>query len=108
MTKVVSTMTMKEFPKTSQDTQYKGASSYVGRQQQPQLAHVANGTLEPNITCNYCKDTRQTKDNCVWLNNKIACEVQLQEQATAAKAISKKNIWFLMPNNNSSSDLGPI
>ena len=32
MTKVVSTMTMKEHPKTSQDTQYKGASSYVGRQ----------------------------------------------------------------------------
>ena len=32
MTKVVSTMTMKEHPKTSQGTHYKGASSYVGKQ----------------------------------------------------------------------------
>ena len=31
MTKVVSAMTMKEHPKTSQDTQYKGDSNYVGR-----------------------------------------------------------------------------
>ena len=35
MTKAVGAMTMKEHPNTSQDTQYKGASNYVGRQQQP-------------------------------------------------------------------------
>ena len=31
MSKVVSTMTMKDYPKTSEGTQYKGATSYVGR-----------------------------------------------------------------------------
>ena len=71
MTRVVSTMTMKECPMTSQDTQYKGASSYVGMQQQPQLAHGANGMLQPNITCHYFKDTRHMTDNWVQLNNKI-------------------------------------
>ena len=65
MTKVVSMMTVKECPKTSHSTQYKGASSYAGRQRQPQLAHGANGMLDPNITCHYCKDTDCTKDNCV-------------------------------------------
>ena len=47
MTKVVSMMTMKEHPKTYQGTQYKGDSSYVGRQRQPQLACGANGMLDP-------------------------------------------------------------
>ena len=32
MTKVVRAMTVQEHPKTSQGTQYKGASNYVGRQ----------------------------------------------------------------------------
>ena len=90
MTKVVSAMTVKESLKTSQDTQYKGVSNYVGRQQQPQLACGANGTLEPNTTCYYYKDTRH-KDNCAWLNNKIVCELQIQEQVTAAKVVSKRS-----------------
>ena len=65
MTKAVSTITMMEHPKTSQGTQYKGASSYVGRQRQPQLACGANGMLDHNITYHYCKDTAHTKNNCV-------------------------------------------
>ena len=75
MTKLTNTMTMKEHPKTPQGAQYKGASSYVGRQRQPQKACGANGTLEPNISCHYCKDTDFTKDNCVWLNNKLGCKL---------------------------------
>ena len=90
MTKVVSAMTMKECPKTSQGTQYKGASNYIGRQWQPQLACGADGMLEPNTTYYYCKDAGHMKDNCVWLNNKIACELQIQQQVTATKATSKK------------------
>ena len=63
MTKVVSAMTMQGCPKTSKGTQYQGASNYIGSQQQPQLAH---GMLQPGVTCFYCKDTRHTKNNCVW------------------------------------------
>ena len=65
ITKVVSTMVVKEHLKTSQGTQCKGISSYVGRQRQPQLAGGADGTPEPNISCYYCMDTGHTKDNCV-------------------------------------------
>ena len=32
MTKVVSALTMKEHPTTSQGTKYKGASDYIGRE----------------------------------------------------------------------------
>ena len=86
-TKVVTSMTMKESLKTSQGTQYKGTSSYVGRPRQPQLAHGSDGMLDPKVSC---KDTGHTKDNCVWLNNKIAYDIQLQEQLTVAKLKNKK------------------
>ena len=72
-------------PKTSQGTQYKGGSSYVFRQSQAQLACGANGMVDPNITCHYCKYTGCTKDNCVQLNSKIAPVLQTQEQPTTAK-----------------------
>ena len=90
ITKVVGAITEKKHPKTSQGTQYKGTSNYIGRQQQPQLTHGTNGKMEPNTMCYCYKDTRHMKDICVQLNNKIACELQLQEQVTAAKITSKK------------------
>ena len=82
MTKVVSTMTVKECPKTSQGTQYKGASNYMGRQWQPQLAHGADGILEPNISCHYCKDRGHTKTTVpgwiIKLNVKCSCKGRWQ------------------------------
>ena len=89
MTKVVSTMTVQGHPKTSKGTQYQAASNYIGRHSQLQLAHGANGMLQPGITCFSCKDTRHTKNNCVQLNNKIAHELQAQEQVTTKKAKTK-------------------
>ena len=83
MTKAVSGMTMQSHSTStsSKGTQYRGASSFIGWSRPPQLARGANRTLLPSVTCNYCKDTRHFKDNCVWLNNKIAHELA-QEQAT--------------------------
>ena len=88
MTKAVSSMTVQSHPSSSsKGTQYQGASSFICRPRLPQLAHGADGTLLPSITCNYCKDTGHFKDNCVHLNNKIGRELA-QEQATK-KADSK-------------------
>ena len=72
MTKVVGTMTVQSCLTSSRGTQYQEALSIIGRPRPPQLAHGANGTLLPSVTCNYCKDTGHFKDNCVQLNNKIA------------------------------------
>ena len=70
MTKVVSAMTMQGIPRTSKGTQYQGASNYIGRERQPQLACGADGMLQPGVTCFYCKDTRHIKNTCVQLNKK--------------------------------------
>ena len=71
MSKVVSAMTMQGHPEASKATQDQGASNYIGRLRQPQLACGADETLQPDIICFYCKDTGHVKNNCVWLNNKI-------------------------------------
>ena len=97
MTKEVSAMTVKEHLKTSQGIQYKGASNYVGRQQQTQLASGANGMLKLNTTRYYCKDTGHMKDNCIWLNNKVAHKMKAQEQATTSNALSKKSTRTHIP-----------
>ena len=96
MTKAVSSMTVQSHPSlSSKGTQYQGASSFIGRHRPPQLAHGADGTLLPSITCNYCKDTGHFKDNCVWLNNKIAWELA-QDQA-AQKASDKPGSGKMLP-----------
>ena len=96
MTKEVSSMTVQSCPSlSSKGTQYQGASSFIGRHRPPQLARGADGTLLPSITCNYCKDTRHFKDNCVWLNNKIAWELA-QDQA-AQKASDKPGSGKTLP-----------
>ena len=82
MSKVVSAMTVQSHLTSSRGTQYQGASSYIGREWQPQLACGANGMLQPSVTCFYCKDTGHIKNNCVQLNNKIACELQAQKKVT--------------------------
>ena len=89
-TKAVSAMTVQSSLRTSKSTQYQGASNYIGRERQPQLACGANGILQPGVTCFYCKDTGHIKNNCVQLNNKIACKLQAQEQVTAIRKTSIK------------------
>ena len=96
MTKAVEAMTVQSCPpSSSKGTQYQGASSFIGRPRPPQLAHGADGTLLPSVTCNYCKDTGHFKDNCVWLNNKLSQELA-QEQATR-KAGVKTGSKTLLP-----------
>ena len=110
MTKVVSVMTMQScLPSTSsKDTQYQGASSFKGRPRPPQLSHGADGMLLPSVTCNYHKDIRHFKDNCVQLNNKIAHELAQEQATTLQKASTKIGTTSQLPKNNGSSDLGPV
>ena len=84
MTKEVSAMIMKECPKISYNTQWKGASNYVGRQWQPQLACGADGTL----------DTRHMKYNCVLLN-KNNTQVADSRAGDSCQGCIKKEYWDL-------------
>ena len=40
---------------------------YLGRPHPSQLAPGVDGSLDPSLTCRYCKDTRHLKENCVKL-----------------------------------------
>ena len=97
MTKAVSVMTVQSHPTStsSKGTQYQGALIFIGRPRPPQLAHGAYGMLLPSVTCNYCKDTRHFKDNCVQLNNKIAHE--LAQAQAMQKASTKPDATSLVP-----------
>ena len=108
MTKAVSAMTMQSHLTSSKGTQYQGASNFIGRPRQPQLACGADGTLQPSVTCFYCKDTRHFKDNCVQLNRKIACKLAQEQATTLGKANTKSGMGPQVPKNSGSSDLGPV
>ena len=43
---------------------------------------VPMGCWSQTQPANTVNDTGHIKDNCIWLNNKIACEMQAQEQVT--------------------------
>ena len=107
MSKVVSAMTVQGCPKTSKGTQYEGASNYVGRLRQPQLACGADGTLQLDITCFYYKETRHVKNNCAWLNSKIVQELA-KEQVTEKRPLINQVLVLRYQKNNGSSDLGPV
>ena len=49
---------------------------YLGRPCPSQLAPGVDGSLDPSLTCRYCKDTRHLKENCVKLTRCLACNKQ--------------------------------
>ena len=44
---------------------------YMGRHHPSQLALGVDGSLDPSLTCRYCKDTRHLKENCVKLTQRL-------------------------------------
>ena len=47
---------------------------YVGKPRPLQLAPGVEGSLDPELSCWYCKDTGHLKENCVKLNIRLAQE----------------------------------
>ena len=54
--------------------------------------HMVLMGLNLAVTCNYYKDKGQMKENCVYLNRKIAHDMQKQENVVAMTATACKNI----------------
>ena len=59
---------------------------YLGRPHPSQLAPGVDGSLDPSLTCRYCKDTGHLKENCVKLTRRLAWNQQ------EAKNESSKNV----------------
>ena len=45
---------------------------YLGKPRPSQLAPSADGSLNPELECQYCKDMGHLKDNCIELNHQLA------------------------------------
>ena len=47
---------------------------YLGKPRPPHLTPGVDGSLDPELSCQYCKDTSHLKENCVKLNRRLALE----------------------------------
>ena len=59
---------------------------YLGRPHPSQLAPGVDSSLDPSLTCRYCKDTGHLKENCVKLTQHLAWNKQ------EAKTETNKNV----------------
>ena len=47
---------------------------YLGKPRPSKLALGIDGSLDPELSCWYCKDTSHLKENCIKLNRRLALE----------------------------------
>ena len=68
--------------KSLQHEQPSGYTSkpYLGKPRPSKLALGIDGSLDPELSCWYCKDTGHLKENCVKLNRKLALENKQPDQ----------------------------
>ena len=59
------------------------AKPYNGKPRPSQLFPGADGTLDSDSTCNHYKDTGHRKNNCIWLNCKLAHKLQMTKGIVA-------------------------
>ena len=45
---------------------------FLGTTRLPELSKSLDGSLDPNLSCRYCKDTSHEKKNCRQLQRKLA------------------------------------
>ena len=53
---------------------------YLGKPRPPQFAPGIDGSLNPELSCQYCKDTGHLKKNCVKLNRRLTQENRQPEK----------------------------
>ena len=72
---------------TKPDSSLSGYNSkpYLGKPYPSQLAPGVDGSLDPALTCQYCKDTSHLKENCVKLTQQLALDKQEPSNIGARK-----------------------
>ena len=63
---------------------------YLGRPHPSQLALGVDGSLDPSLTCRYCKDTGHLKENCVKLTRRLAWNQQEAKNEPSKNVPPKK------------------
>ena len=60
-------------PKTCDSSGYTG-KPYLGKPRPSKLALGIDGSLDPKLSCQYCKDNGHLKENCIKINRRLALE----------------------------------
>ena len=60
--------------KKAQTSKNNGGNKFMGIPRPPKPSAGVDGSLDNNLTCWYCKDTRHELENCKRLKNKLACK----------------------------------
>ena len=71
---VASNLNISVDKKSSQNESGYTGQPYLGKPRPSKLAPGIDGSLDPELSCRYCKDTGHLKENCVKLNRKLAYE----------------------------------
>ena len=61
------------------------SNPYLGKPRSSQLAPGVDGSLDPTLTCWYCKDIGHLKENCVKLTQQLALDNQEPSNGGARK-----------------------
>ena len=69
-TVVTSALQAVQLGERSQSNVGRPSKPFLGKPQEPQLAAGKAGTIDPEKTCRYCKDTGNELDNCKHLQYK--------------------------------------
>ena len=65
---------------------------YLGRPHPSQLALGVDSSLDPSLTCRYCKDTGHLKENCVKLTQCLAWDKQEPKNETTKDMPPKSSL----------------
>ena len=60
--------------KKIQPNKINSGSKFMGTPRPPKPSAGVDGSLDNNLTCQYCKDTGHELENCRQLKNKLACK----------------------------------
>ena len=82
ITKAVASNLNINVDKRPQQTEASGYTGrpYLGKPRPSKLALGINGSLNPELSCWYCKDTSHLKENCIKLNRRLAYESKQPER----------------------------
>ena len=77
--------------KTPTENTCNSGKKFMGTPRPPKPSMQVDGSLDTNLTCWYCKDTRHKLENCKWLHNKLAHEHAAMPSIATEKSLNIKH-----------------
>ena len=66
-------------------------NKFMGIPRPPKPSAGVDGSLDNNLTCQYCKDTRHELENCKQLWNKLTCKHAAMQSVVTEESLNTKH-----------------